>query len=127
MTIFIIFAGTAVEKVVIKEEPLTWQHVENADGDMLFNNLCATCHGAGAKGDGPAASALDKGVPDLTALAANKDGIYPYGKVKTSISGGIGLLNTEQSICLCANSSSCSAEKLLTDEFKPSLRKPGLN
>ena len=87
MTFLIISAGTAVGKVVITEVPLTWQHVENADGEMLFNNLCATCHGDGARGDGPAASVLDKAVPDLTALAANNDGVYPYGKVKKNISG----------------------------------------
>ena len=84
---FIIFAGTAVGKVVIKQEPLTWQHVDKADGDMLFNNLCATCHGVDAKGDGPAASALDKGVPDLTALTANNDGVYPYRQVQMKIAG----------------------------------------
>lgn len=87
MTILIIFAGTADGKVVIKEEPMTWQHVENADGDVLFNNLCASCHGAGATGDGPAASALDKSVPDLTALTVNNDGVYPYGEVEKTISG----------------------------------------
>jgi hypothetical protein len=87
LALLIITSGAVVGDVVIKQEPLTWQHVENADGNMLFNNLCAACHGAGAKGDGPAASALDKGVPDLTTLAFHNDGVYPYGKVQKSISG----------------------------------------
>lgn len=87
MMFLVISAGTAVGEVVIKQEALTWQHVENTDGDLLFNNLCASCHGIAAKGDGPAAGALEKEVPDLTALASNNDGVYPYGKVKKSISG----------------------------------------
>ena len=87
LTILIVLAGPAFAKVVIKEAPLTWQHVENAEGGILFNNLCAACHGAGARGDGLAAGALDKRVPDLTTLAAGNDGVYPYKEVRKSISG----------------------------------------
>jgi hypothetical protein len=83
----VLCTGTAFGEVAIRQSPLTWQHVENADGDVLFNSLCAACHGAGAKGDGPAASALDRVVPDLTVLATNSDGGYPYQRVRRTISG----------------------------------------
>ena len=82
-----IFAGTAFGEVVIKEAPLQWEDVAELDGDEVFNNLCSACHGTSGKGDGPAVSALEKGVPDLTALAANNDGVYPHRKVENVISG----------------------------------------
>lgn len=86
-TVLVIFAGTAVGKVVIVERPLEWQDVAHADGGELFNNLCASCHGVSGRGDGQAARALDKGVPDLTVLAAKNDGVYMHNRVKLIISG----------------------------------------
>ena len=82
----ILCAGTTFGEVVIRQVPLEWEKVAKLDGDELFNNLCLACHGAGGKGDGPAVSALDKAVPDLTVLAANNGGVYPYEKVKNVIS-----------------------------------------
>jgi mono/diheme cytochrome c family protein len=41
-----------------------------AQGAFLYATYCASCHGAGARGDGPAAQALVKPPPDLTLLAA---------------------------------------------------------
>jgi len=83
----IVCAGTTSGEVVIREAPLKWEKVANSDGDELFSNLCAACHGAGGKGDGPAVNALDKAVPDLTVLAANNDGVYAHEKVEDVISG----------------------------------------
>lgn len=85
--VLIVLAGAAIGKVVIVERPMEWQDVAHADGGELFNNLCSSCHGVGGRGDGPAARALDKGVPDLTTLAAKNDGVYMHKKVKLIISG----------------------------------------
>jgi len=83
----ILCAGTTFGEVVIKEVPLRWEKVAKLDGDELFNNLCAVCHGADGKGDGPAVNALEKAVPNLTVLAANNDGVYPRRHVENVIFG----------------------------------------
>jgi len=85
--LIIIFANTAIAEVVIKTAPLEWRTIANMDGDEVFDELCAVCHGTGGKGDGPAISALDKGVPDLTVLAAGNDGTYPHKRVEIMIFG----------------------------------------
>lgn len=87
IVVLIIFTGTAFGEVVIKEAPLKWEDVAELDGDEVFNNLCSACHGTSGKGDGPAVSALEKGVPDLTVLAANNGGVYSHRKVEDVISG----------------------------------------
>jgi len=85
--VLITFTGTAFGEVTIKSAPLKWEDVANLDGDEVFNNLCSTCHGTGGRGDGPAASALNTGVPDLTILAAKNGGVYAHRQVKAVISG----------------------------------------
>jgi len=75
--IAIIFAGTTFAQVTVKEAPLTWQQAALTDGEELYVELCAVCHGNGAKGDGPAAPAMSKPVPDLTVLTAKNDGMFP--------------------------------------------------
>lgn len=85
--VFFLFTGTAVGEVKIKEVPLNWDQTANVKGDVLFNNLCAVCHGTNGKGDGVAVSAIAKHVPDLTTLSNSNDGVYPHQKVKRLISG----------------------------------------
>jgi mono/diheme cytochrome c family protein len=41
-----------------------------ASGAELYASYCASCHGASARGDGPAAASLDPPPSDLTTLAA---------------------------------------------------------
>jgi DNA-binding winged helix-turn-helix (wHTH) protein len=62
-----------------------FQH-EN-DGEVVFNNLCAACHGVSGKGDGPAAGSLRKNVPDLTILSAGNHGVFPRDHVENTIAG----------------------------------------
>jgi mono/diheme cytochrome c family protein len=81
------FAGTVAEEVVLKEEPLQWKQVKDLDGSVLFENLCAVCHGPGGTGDGPAAGALKKVVPDLTGLSAGNEGVFPREQVENAING----------------------------------------
>jgi mono/diheme cytochrome c family protein len=51
--------------------------VSAASGKEMFNSYCASCHGLSAKGDGPAAPAMNRKPADLTMLAKNNGGKYP--------------------------------------------------
>jgi mono/diheme cytochrome c family protein len=50
-------------------------------GEVMYKQYCAACHGADAKGHGPAAGSLKTPPPDLTTLANRHDGNFPYGYV----------------------------------------------
>ena len=56
--------------------------------DTEFMNSCASCHGADGKGAG-FLTRLFRGVDpgDLTQLAANNDGVFPYDSVYQVIDG----------------------------------------
>ncbi len=58
-----------------------------AQGKARFMSDCASCHGASATGDGPAAGALRTRPADLTALARNNSGEYPAEYVKRVVDG----------------------------------------
>ena len=85
--VLITFASPAIAQVEIKEAPLTWQQAALTDGEGLFNELCAACHGVSGKGDGPAASAMAKPVTNLTVLSSSNDGAFPFKQVEKSITG----------------------------------------
>jgi len=72
-------------ELVVKEEPLTWDQSARLPGDQLYQNLCATCHGSDAMGNGPASNALGIGAPDLTRIAASNDGIFPHKEIEQLI------------------------------------------
>lgn len=50
-------------------------------GAQMFKQYCAACHGADAKGHGPARRALNIPAPDLTILAKRHAGKFPYAYV----------------------------------------------
>jgi mono/diheme cytochrome c family protein len=52
------------------------------DGREMYVAYCAVCHGATAKGDGPAAPALKNRPTDLTMLAAQNGGTFPWHHVR---------------------------------------------
>jgi mono/diheme cytochrome c family protein len=56
-------------------------------GKAEYRSSCAACHGIDAKGDGPVAQQLKTRPPDLTVLARNNDGVFPYEKVYETIDG----------------------------------------
>jgi mono/diheme cytochrome c family protein len=56
-------------------------------GSEMFNQYCASCHGADAKGRGPALAALKTPPPDLTQLSRNNQGRYPDARVYSAIRG----------------------------------------
>lgn len=57
-------------------------------GQTLFQQNCASCHGAEGAGDGPVAVYIQPKPTDLRKLAAGNDGTYPFGIVWDSISTG---------------------------------------
>jgi mono/diheme cytochrome c family protein len=57
----------------------------------MFQAYCAACHGADAKGNGPAASALRKTPSDLTQLTKNAGGKFPELRVYDVIRGDTAL------------------------------------
>jgi len=61
------------------------------DGAQLYQNHCATCHGAAGKGDGPAARALKIAPADLTRLAKNNQGKFPDLSIIQILENGSGL------------------------------------
>ena len=58
-----------------------------ASGKEMFVAYCASCHGADAKGNGPAAAALNSKPADLTALAAHNGGKFPSSRVMSILRG----------------------------------------
>ena len=86
MTLFGIMVPCQAETVV-KTEPLTWQQVGHMNGEELYSNLCAACHGASGRGDGAAAGAVGSTVPDLTRLAARNGGEWSHKNVERTIAG----------------------------------------
>lgn len=59
-------------------------------GKVMFKQYCASCHGADAKGRGPATPTLNTRVPDLTTLAKRHDGKFPYDYVESVLHFGPG-------------------------------------
>jgi mono/diheme cytochrome c family protein len=57
-------------------------------GKREYNSVCAVCHGLTGKGDdGPLKSLLVKPVPNLTVLAKNNKGVFPFDRVYQIIDG----------------------------------------
>jgi mono/diheme cytochrome c family protein len=56
-------------------------------GQAEFLNSCAVCHGTTGEGDGPLAGELVKRPTDLTRLAENNAGEFPYFRVFATIDG----------------------------------------
>ncbi len=71
----------------IRQAPITWQQAALSDGEALYGELCAVCHGVTGKGDGPAAPALAAQLSDLTRLGADNGGVFPAQEVENAITG----------------------------------------
>ena len=63
-------------------------YAQGADiGKQEYFSKCASCHGRDAKGDGPVAASLRQKVPDLTVLAKNSGGVFPFARIYDVIDG----------------------------------------
>lgn len=58
-------------------------------GKHLFRSFCASCHGAEAKGDGSIAEMLRVPPTDLTKLAAENGGEFPFQRSVAVIDGRV--------------------------------------
>jgi mono/diheme cytochrome c family protein len=65
------------------EEPVG----DAANGALLYQEHCAVCHGAKAKGNGPIAPVLLVQPADLTTLVARHGGVFPLERVASRIDG----------------------------------------
>ncbi len=54
------------------------QPTDGPSGRQTYQYYCASCHGENAKGGGPAAAALKTPPTDLTKLAKENGGKFPY-------------------------------------------------
>lgn len=79
--------GTADQTVVIEKVPLDLDHIAMRQGAEIYQGHCAVCHGPKAKGDGPAAPALEILPSDLTLLSSRHGGEFPSLAVMHTISG----------------------------------------
>lgn len=69
-------------------EPAAAQQQEVVNGGRnLFEKFCVTCHGQGAKGDGPMGDSLSPQPADLTKLSARHGGTFPFWKAYSIIDG----------------------------------------
>jgi hypothetical protein len=56
-------------------------------GKTEYLSSCAACHGIDAKGNGPVSKELKTRPTDLTVLAKNNNGVFPYNMVYEMIDG----------------------------------------
>ena len=62
--------------------------VETTDaGKVLYEQNCVSCHGLEGKGDGLRAARLNTPPPDLTKIAARRDGVWPMLEVMAILDG----------------------------------------
>jgi mono/diheme cytochrome c family protein len=57
-------------------------------GERLFQNRCASCHGADATGNGPAAAGKTPPPTDLTGISARAGGTFPAARIVEVITFG---------------------------------------
>ena len=84
-TIAVTFCVAQQTKTEVKHIPAP--QTSAASGKEMFVAYCASCHGTDAKGNGPAAAALNSKPADLTALAAHNGGKFPADRVMSILRG----------------------------------------
>lgn len=85
LCIAVVPSSVAAQKAEVKHGPTP--QTSAASGKQMFEAYCASCHGAGGKGDGPAAGALKSLPADLTALSRKKGGKFPTDRVYSILRG----------------------------------------
>ena len=80
-----VFSYAQDQKPEVKQAPPPVTSAQS--GKQMFHAYCASCHGAGGKGDGPAAPALKSQPTDLTALSRNNGGKFPADRLLSILRG----------------------------------------
>ena len=86
---FAICAAGARDSPAADQNQLPSNYVPS--GQQMFKQYCAACHGADAKGHGPARAALKMPAADLTTLAKRHGGKFPYEYVTGVLRFGPGV------------------------------------
>jgi len=86
--VFLIFAALAKDQSSATQAPFASEWVPS--GEVMYKQFCAACHGARARGNGPAASIFKARPPDLTTLAKRHGGKSPYEYVSSILRFGPG-------------------------------------
>lgn len=86
--VFLIFSAPARGQGIAPQAPFPSEWLPS--GEVIYRQFCAACHGARAKGNGPAAQTLKMQPPDLTTLAKRHGGKFPYGYVSSVLRFGPG-------------------------------------
>jgi mono/diheme cytochrome c family protein len=63
------------------------QAFEEYSGEATFHRFCASCHGEGARGDGPVSAVIEIGVPDLTLIRRRAGETFPEDVLRRIIDG----------------------------------------
>jgi len=56
-------------------------------GRALFSTYCASCHGIGGRGNGPAAEELRRRPADLTQFAKHNGGVFNAARIHSIVDG----------------------------------------
>ena len=84
---FVIAVLAALASVGGFQRSLAGQGTADAErGRKLFNQYCASCHGADAKGQGPVAPSLKTSPSDLTMIQKSGEK-FPFMQVQVAIDG----------------------------------------
>jgi mono/diheme cytochrome c family protein len=81
---FLIFSGILLRTLLLNT---TVSAAEIDQGQKLYLQYCASCHGKAGAGNGPVAAYLKIKVPDLTVLKKKQKGVYPLDYVMSTIDG----------------------------------------
>ncbi len=60
---------------------------DRLEGVRIYKHYCADCHGADARGHGPAAMSLKRTLPDLTLISQRNAGKFPFQRTRDFIDG----------------------------------------
>jgi mono/diheme cytochrome c family protein len=87
--ILVLYAATVRGNPPQDQSPLPPDFVPS--GAIIYKHYCAACHGADAKGHGPARAALRVPAPDLTTLSKRHGGKFPRTYVTAILQFGPGV------------------------------------
>ena len=93
MILLACFAGSALAQQKPQLQTQSATRTATSSGAEMYRAYCAVCHGADAKGNGPAAPALKKLPPDLTLLSRKNGGKFPATKFSLMLEGDDVLLS----------------------------------